>query len=147
MREAFCHLSANEIFIRYFIFSYNKFWSARVYQWWPVACIFSRKIFEIAEKNWHSKDIKNTTKARQKSLSFESLSFVEYSSFMEYFLYENSTLMLKSLYNLNLCSVASIVRWHELNVGYFVWIHLKFKWNWAFCGWLEKCNYLVPLSR
>ena len=65
---------------------------------------------------------KETTKARQKSLPF-----VEYLSFMEYFLYENSTLMLKSVYNLNLCSVASIVRWHELNVGYFVWIHLKFK--------------------
>ena len=90
---------------------------------------------------------KARTKARQKSLSFESLSFVEYLSFMEYFLYENSTLMLKSVYNLNLCLVASIVRWHELNVGYFVWIHLKFKWKWAFCGWLEKCNYLVHLSR
>ena len=147
MRKAFCHLSANDIFIQYFIFSYNKFWRARVYQWWVVPYIFSRKIFEIAEKNWHSKDIKKTTKARQKSLSFESLSFAEYLSFMEYFLYENSTLMLKSLYNLNLCSVASIVRWHELNVGYFVWIHLKFKWKWAFCCWLEKCNYLVHLSR
>ena len=148
MREAFCHLSSNEIFIRYFIFSYNKFWSAGVYQWWAVAYIFSRKIFEIAEKNWHSKDIKkNKQKPVKSHYPFESLSFVEYSSFIEYFLYENSTLMLKSLYNLNLCSVASIVRWHELNVGYFVWIHLKFKWKWAFCGWLEKCNYLVHLSR
>ena len=90
---------------------------------------------------------KTTTKACQKSLSFELLCFEEYLSFMEYFLYENSTLMLKSVYNLNLCSVASIVRWHELNVGYFVWIHLEFKWKWAFCGWLEKCNYLVHLSR
>ena len=90
---------------------------------------------------------KETTKARQKSLPFKSLSFVEYLSFMEYFLYENSALMLKSLYNLNVCSVASIVRLHELNAGYFVWIHLKFKWKWAFCGWLEKCNYLVHLSR
>ena len=63
---------------------------------------------------------KKTRKARQKSLSFESLSFVKYLSFMEYFLHENSTLMLKSVYNLNLCLVASIVRWHELNVGYFV---------------------------
>ena len=65
---------------------------------------------------------KETTKARQKSLSF-----VEYLSLMEYFLYKNSTLMLKSLYNVNVCSVASIVRLHELNAGYFVWIHLKFK--------------------
>ena len=65
---------------------------------------------------------KETTKAHQKSLPF-----VEYLSFMEYFLYKNSTVMLKSLYNLNVCSVASIVRLHELNAGYFVWIHLKFK--------------------
>ena len=116
-------------------------------QWWMVFYIFSWKIFEKFEKMWHSKNRKNKTKACQKSLFFESLSFVEYLSFMEDFLYENSTLMLKSVYNLNLCSVASIVRWHELNVGYFVWIHLKFKWKWAFCGWLEKCNYLVHLSR
>ena len=65
---------------------------------------------------------KESTKARQKSLSI-----VEYLSFMEYFLYKNSTLMLKSLSNVNVCSVASIVRLHELNAGYFVWIHLKFK--------------------
>ena len=65
---------------------------------------------------------KETARARQKSLPF-----VEYLSFMEYFLYENSTLILKSLYNLNVCSVASIVRLHESNAGYFVWIHLKFK--------------------
>ena len=70
---------------------------------------------------------KETRKAGEKSLPFKSLSFVEYLSFMEYFLYKNSTVMLKSVYNLNVCSVASIVRLHELNAGYFVWIHLKFK--------------------
>ena len=80
------------------------------------------KSLKFLKKCGTQKIAKTTTKAPQKSLSF-----VEYLSFMEYFLYENSTLMLKSVYNLNLCLVASIVRWHELNVGYFVWIHLKFK--------------------
>ena len=104
-----------------------------------MTCLFSTSFFhktifdvlvstndelEIFEKIWRSKE---TAKARQKSLPFKSLSFVEYLSLMEYFLYKNSTLMLKSLYNLNVCSVASIVRLHELNAGYFVWIHLKFK--------------------
>ena len=44
--------------------------------------------------------------------------------------------MLKSVYNLNLCSVCkwgqikvSIMKWPELNVGYFLWIHLKFNEN------------------
>ena len=85
------------------------------------------KSLKILKKCGTQKIAKATTKARQKSLFFESLSFVEYLSFMEYFLYENSTRMLKSAYNLNLYLVASIVSWHELNVGYFVWILLKVK--------------------
>ena len=123
MCEAFCHLSANDIysvlhfFIKQFLMCNDE--------WYFI--FLAGKSLKILKKCGTQKIAKTTTKARQKSLFFESLSFVEYLSFMEYFLYENSTRMLKSAYNLNLCLVASIVRWHELNVGYFVWILLKVK--------------------